>query len=148
MAWSGAKNCPGKQHGTVMMETIEQERMPGTCFHKFRGCHGRKGGKMGAIFPRFDADKNGVVNKEELTAGFSAMHAETDSDGDGTPSLDEFSVLWNKFRRPYMVDKFQMLDADGSGAVTPEEFSAPFKSAFRRHDVDGNGEVTRDEADF
>jgi Ca2+-binding EF-hand superfamily protein len=50
---------------------------------------------------------------------------EFDSDGDSTLSIAEFETLHSAMIRETMVDKFQHLDADGDGAVTAEEMTAP-----------------------
>jgi len=116
---------------------------------------GRHGGMMGpgagmfrqadTLFKQFDADKDDAVSKQELDAGFAAMHAKTDANGDGKISVDEFGSLWTQFTRGRMVDKFQMLDDDGDAAITADEFKTPFEYAFQRHDLNDDGKLTRDE---
>jgi len=116
---------------------------------------GRHGGMMGpgasmfrqadTLFKQFDADKDDAVSKQELDAGFAAMHAKTDVNGDGKISVDEFGGLWTQFTRGRMVDRFQMLDDDGDAAITSDEFKTPFEYAFRRHDLNDDGKLTRDE---
>jgi len=131
------------------------QMMGGRGMGRGAGMMGRGGMGMGpgagmfqqadTLFKQFDADKDDAVSKQELDAGFAAMHAKTDVNGDGKVSVDEFGGLWTQFTRGHMVDKFQMLDDDGDAAITADEFKTPFEYAFQRHDLNDDGKLTRDE---
>ena len=48
-----------------------------------------------------------------------------DANKDGTLSIQEFELLHTAAIREIMVDRFQHLDADGDGAITKDEATAP-----------------------
>jgi Ca2+-binding EF-hand superfamily protein len=65
------------------------------------------------------------VTPEELRTQLQAKLAEYDGNGDGSLSITEIEILHSAMIREAMVDRFQYLDADGDGAVTAEEMTAP-----------------------
>ncbi len=71
----------------------------------------------------FDADKDGVLTPEELTAGLQGERATYDTDKSGTLSLAEFGVMHAAHTRTMMVRAFQMHDEDGDGQVTEAEMA-------------------------
>jgi Ca2+-binding EF-hand superfamily protein len=90
------------------------------------------GGMMGGMGPmgggmtqKFDTDGDGTVTPDEMRAQLQAKMTEFDSDGDSALSIAEFEALHSAMIRETMVDRFQHLDADGDGAVTAEEMTAP-----------------------
>lgn len=88
------------------------------------------GGMMGAgmgggMMQMFVTDEDGTTTPEEMRTQLQAKVSEFDSDGDGNLSITEFEALHSAMIREMMVDRFQYLDADGDGAVTPEEMAAP-----------------------
>ncbi len=87
--------------------------------------HGNEGGMMDAQFSAFDADGDGTVTPEELSAGLQDRLKQYDADGNGTLSLDEYASLFADESRPRMVDRFQAFDEDGNGQVTADEFQKP-----------------------
>ncbi|HET6469758.1 MAG TPA: hypothetical protein VFG43_15395, partial [Geminicoccaceae bacterium] len=115
------------------------------------GWHGRgmAGGMMGegpmGLFESFDQNDDGKVTQEEINAVRDERFARFDSDGDGRLSLQEYEALWLDAMRTRMVRQFQAHDADGDAAVTPEEFRARYARMVSVLDVNGDGEVTRDE---
>ena len=78
-------------------------------------------GNMGGMMQMFDADGDGTTTPDEMRTQLQTKLTEYDSDGDGSLSIAEFEALHSEM----MVDRFQHLDADGDGAVTPEEMAAP-----------------------
>lgn len=51
-----------------------------------------------------------------------------DLNGDGAIDLDEFETWDGQAQRPLIVDRYQMLDADGINAVTADEIEAAIKA--------------------
>jgi Ca2+-binding EF-hand superfamily protein len=87
--------------------------------------HNRGPEMMGMMMQKFDTDGDGTVTPDEMRTQLQAKLTEFDSDGDSTLSIAEFETLHSAMIRETMVDKFQHLDADGDGAVTAEEMTAP-----------------------
>jgi hypothetical protein len=80
-------------------------------------------------FDRADADSDGVVTTVELEAAAETLPnarnwARADHDGDGRLTRDEF--------RSVVAWRFQRMDTDGDGAVSPNERAAASPSGQRR----------------
>ncbi|SFF13398.1 EF hand [Sulfitobacter brevis] len=99
-----------------------QDRGPGM-MDMMQRLHGNMMG--GGMMQMFDADGDGTVTPEELRTQLQAKLAEYDGNGDGSLSITEFEILHSAMIREAMVDRFQYLDANGDGAITAEEMTAP-----------------------
>ena len=104
---------------------------------------GMGGGMMGAgmgggMMQMFDADGDGTTTPDEMRTQLQTKLTEYDSDGDGSLSLAQFEALHSAMIREMMVDRFQHLDADGAGAVTPEEMAAPADRMERMQNMRSN----------
>jgi len=114
-----------------------------------RGGHGfgfGPGGGMARgerLFERFDLDSDGVITEEEIKEGREAHFAAADTNGDGEISLEEFKVQFLDRSQDFMVRGFQFLDKDGDGNVTKEEADLAANRLFGRLDRDGNGVLER-----
>jgi len=82
------------------------------------------GGAQGYAMATFDANEDGTLSPEELTAGIQAELATYDADSNGTLSLEEFAVMHAAHTRPMTVRAFQMHDPDGDAQVTEAEMAA------------------------
>ena len=71
----------------------------------------------------FDANKDGTLTPEEMTAGMQAEVATYDTDTSGSLSLAEFEAMHAAHTRTMMVRAFQMHDEDGDGQVTEAEMA-------------------------
>ena len=93
------------------------------------GRDGMMGGMMGGMMSgmnsyamrTFDANKDGTLTPEEMTAGMQAEIKTYDTDTNGSLSLAEFEVMHAAHTRTMMVRAFQMHDEDGDGQVTEAE---------------------------
>jgi Ca2+-binding EF-hand superfamily protein len=117
-----------------------------------RGSPGR--GDPERFFSRWDADGDGKVALSELPDPARARLTSADTNRDGVLTRDEMQAFHADQRARFMAD----IDADGDGNVTDAE-----RAAFRakRHaevgavrwerlkaaDANGDGKVTREEAD-
>lgn len=75
----------------------------------------------------FDADKDGTLTPEEMTAGMQAEIKTYDTDNSGSLSLAEFEAMHAAHTRTMMVRAFQMHDEDGDGQVTEAEMAGMAK---------------------
>ncbi|WP_377513418.1 EF-hand domain-containing protein [Octadecabacter sp. R77987] len=81
---------------------------------------------MGAgMMDTFDADGDGEISNEEAHGTLQSMHGQADTDANGQLNLQEFEIMHTNAMRETMVDRFQALDADGDGAITEGEMTAP-----------------------
>ena len=71
----------------------------------------------------FDANKDGTLTPEEMTAGMQAEIKTYDTDASGSLSLAEFEAMHAAHTRTMMVRAFQMHDEDGDGQVTEAEMA-------------------------
>jgi hypothetical protein len=101
---------------------------------------------------KFDANKDGVVSKEELPKDgpySDLLHSRLDRDGDGDLRPADFDFFSRQQpTTPQMLSRFlsAVLDADSNGRITPEELQNWLKGA----DKEQTGFLTADDllADF
>jgi Ca2+-binding EF-hand superfamily protein len=114
-----------------------------------RGDRMRDGGAMRAerveaMFERFDANGDGAVDADEVAAYRAARFAEADADGDEKLTFEE----WDAFRAAEAARRgFERRDLDGDGALDPDEWDSMPVRFIDRFDADGDGKVTREEAE-
>ena len=118
-------------------------------------------------FRNTDADGDGMVSEQEFQAvdarslrgggdpaqGKSSAEGERrqrrfeagDSDGDGVLSAEEYATLPEANRQRQLQRRFASLDDDQDGMLSPEEFPNPARR-LADLDVNGDGQITRDEA--
>ncbi len=109
---------------------------------------GERPARANAGIMRYDANKDGVVDRAEWKAGQEARFKRLDTDGDGklteaelfarTPAIGS-SVLPSDRQVERQSAYFQRVDANKDGVVTLEEFMAQAERNFARCDVDRNG---------
>lgn len=124
----GGWNMPGGPMGGMnMMQMMRMMQM----MNGQNGGMGMEGMPMGmfgtgngAFVRSLDADNDGQVTKEEFGAGLLDILKNSDSDGNGTLSIDEFAPAYAAAVRWQMVDQFQSLDDNGDGQVTADEINA------------------------
>ena len=104
------------------------------------GGMGMMGGAQSYAMVTFDADKDGTLTPEEMTAGLQAELKTYDTDANGTLSLEEFAVMHAAHTRPMTVRAFQMHDADGDAQVTGAEMAA-MAAMMQKHMSGQNGDM-------
>jgi Ca2+-binding EF-hand superfamily protein len=97
------------------------------------------------LFERYDANQDGKITKDEITAARKASLTKYDADKDGQLSLDEFQGLFNEIMRYRMVRMFQKLDRDGDAKVSEAEIARRVDRMMARLDRDDNGEIDRND---
>ena len=124
------KTDGGQHHGNAGGQGGMMQMMPMMMnMHGQMGGQGGEGGMgmmdRGMMQMMMRPGMMGMPSAEEATAAMQARLAEFDADGNGSLSLGEFETLHSAVTRELMVDRFQHLDADGDGAVTQAEMTAP-----------------------
>lgn len=106
-----------------------------------RGKHERRGDRghgdrgksawQSGMLQRFDADGDGTVSAEEVSAGIAALLAQHDADGDQALTIEEFSALHAEMMKPMAARAFGMLDTNADGRVDAAEADAVAKRMAR-----------------
>ena len=105
---------------------------------------GPQGGPM-HFFTEADANKDGKVDAAEMTAFRDKMFADANSDGKDGVTIQEFEPwFWNQHRE-MMVRAFQHLDADGDGQVSKAEADAASEQMLNRFDRNDDGVLSSDD---
>jgi Ca2+-binding EF-hand superfamily protein len=104
------------------------------------------------MLERMDDNKDGVISMEEFQSPMEGRMSRADADNDGAVTLNEIELhraermAEHEARRAEHVDKmtarFQAMDSDGSGGVTPEEARI---AAFNHMDSNQDGSLSVDE---
>lgn len=87
------------------------------------GRDGMMSGMNSYAMRTFDANEDGILTPEEMTAGMQAEIKTYDTDTSGSLSLAEFEAMHAAHTRTMMVRAFQMHDEDGDGQVTEAEMA-------------------------
>lgn len=124
------------------------------------GPGGRDGDRMGQmfIFEEVDANSDGKVTKDEVTAYHAAKIAAMDTDKDGNLSEAEMIAAQDlrraereKARETEMVKRMiENRDTNKDGVLSMDEMAPPADRGdkmFARADADGDGAISKAEAD-
>lgn len=99
--------------------------------------------RVTARFEKLDADKSGGVTLEEMTVRVKEVFEKMDANGDAAVSRDEAEAFRQAKRDDHKArhgDRMlKILDADGDGTVSKEEFAAASDKRFAAADKDGDG---------
>ena len=119
----GGQGGMGQGGMMQMMQMMMRMHSQGGMMGGMMGPNAGMMGPAGYMKKALDADGDGKLTPAEVQAGLTAKLAEFDANGDGTLSIGEFEALHSAMIREIMVDRFQMLDADGDGQVTEAEIA-------------------------
>ncbi|EJL35008.1 EF-hand domain-containing protein [Novosphingobium sp. AP12] len=106
---------------------------------------GSGGGGERGIMATADANKDGLVSRDEYRASRSAKFGRLDRNGDGAVSKEDYARLAKV--RPEAAQKLDTLitepDKNKDGKVTRAEYDAMPMPMFERADTDGDGSVDK-----
>ncbi|MCA1298422.1 EF-hand domain-containing protein [Stappia indica] len=88
---------------------------------------------------RFDTDKDGRVTQAEIDATLVDMFAKADADSSGGVSLEEFKKAYAAEFANRKVRSFQRHDVDGDGKLTKAEFDRRMNRMMDRMEKRGGG---------
>lgn len=112
---------------------------------KMEGHHGRHGGYMSAILAMVDGDKDGKITRAEADAHRDAQFAKFDADNNGSLDENEYLALMEDFRRQMMLARFKRHDVDGDGVISKDEMGTRISHMFERMDRNDDGVIEGDE---
>lgn len=104
-------------------------------------------GKGPHDFSTLDADGNGQITQEEMTAHGAARFTRIDTDGDGFLSAAELEAAGSERAKKRSARMLKHLDADGDGQLSQAEMEKRGRGGkmFSRIDADGSGGISEEE---
>ena len=111
--------------------------------------------RLDHMFEAFDLNADGKITRAEIEAGREARFAASDANGDGKLSEAELRAAMQKRAADRAERRLQRImeraDADKDGAISLAEYKDPPRhrggKMFKRLDQNGDGAVTREEAE-
>ncbi|MDM8567723.1 EF-hand domain-containing protein [Candidatus Halobeggiatoa sp. HSG11] len=103
---------------------------------------------------KFDVNQDGVISGDEVQFVLAEKFANADADGNGSLTQEEMSAARELRHQERAAEHFTNLDADSSGSLTQEEMSADRRGKrhskrvtkrFAKLDTDSNGLLTVEE---
>ena len=121
-----------------------------------KGRTGDRDGTSIRMFQFFDANGDEAITMDEVRASFTARFNAADADGDGLLSDEEVTAAveaWHdEHRARHTTMRIERFDANGDGLLSLEEANSAIEPdrlerIFEHLDADGDGEITKAEMD-
>lgn len=110
------------------------------------GERGRRGGRgMSAVLREADTNNDRAITQDEVDVFIADRVSQSDANGDGDLTLEEFAVVWNDLSRRQRVRAFQRLDENGDAVISAEELDDRFGSIVERLDRNDDGVLNRED---
>ena len=98
------------------------------------------------LFNKFDANEDGVITKAEYMEFIDERFDKMDTDGSGTITKENlYDSRFYTFLPELAEAVFRDSDLDKSGTITRDEMLQAEKIRFKMMDKDGNGELSKEE---
>ena len=109
----------------------------GLALHAQAGMDARARMPVSPVFSEADANGDGAVTQDELRSFVTAQFEQMDADDDERVTKDVFVDYVAEQRQARVQQRFEQLDQNGDGALSPEEFRAARERAAVRRGRDG-----------
>lgn len=98
-------------------------------------------------FQELDANSDGQISKEEMTAHRDKRFTDADANGDGQLSVEEMRAAAQKHANDRVATMFEKHDANKDGVLSSDELPKPRRAEkmFDRMDADDNGSISEQE---
>ncbi len=110
---------------------------------------GGRGHRAEAMFDRADANGDGKVTLEEMTAARGEMFSRIDTNGDGLITEAELEAQGREKAKKRAARMLERMDQNGDGAISAEEFAELSERRagrmFERIDANGDGAIDKAE---
>ena len=107
-----------------------------------------KGMHHGGLYKHFDAidaNSDGFLTQDEMSAHRAAKLAKNDTDGDGALSKDEMRAAMTAKMETRLDHMFDKKDKNSDGKLDASEMSGRAMHMFDKIDKDGDGKISREE---
>lgn len=96
-------------------------------------------------FTKIDANGDGFIVKSEVRAIFDARASAMDADRDNKLAPEELSAALPHMTPRSAIDYVDLMDRDGDNALDLDEVAADIPMIFIMVDADGDGRISEDE---
>lgn len=131
---------------TMILSALALSIVAGTAVQSMAASGHGKGPRHS--FEEIDANSDGQVTQDEMTAHRKARFDSVDADGDGVLSRAEIEARGKEKAAKRAGKMIERMDTDGDGGVSFDEMQAKRGGKmFERADTDGDGAITKAEFD-
>jgi Ca2+-binding EF-hand superfamily protein len=113
-----------------------------------QGSGGMHQGGLAKHFDEIDANEDGFVTQDEMSAHQAKRIAQKDTNGDGALSKDEMRNAMMARMEKRLDHMFGRMDKNNDGMVDADEMSQRRMHMFDKVDGNGDGKISRDEAEM